>query len=561
MPNIKINFAELAKSTSDLDTINLLINMNDNTITNNLLMYNPNITEEHIKLINSVVTRTNSYSVPRIFTDEIINKYPCLIKFNKYIFRDIIYNNKLEKIPDNIIIDALKIHKLRYFDLYDCIKNLIDKLGKDIFIDLILEKVITQNDNLSYELNKFLDKFTELGITLTDKQIKYLASVNNAVVKNLLIEKNLQEITIDENPDDLINQLSIEQDRNKLKFICLQLNKLTLTDEQYIKIANVVDAQNYWYIDSDMVSFNNCPHDHLINLIINKKIGNTNKTKGIIKHVDWTLDELLELLKHDYIDIKYNDDVYKYIIKHPTEFSNIVMDNIKDDEHYNKFLPVKQIIQNCSKRAQYVYRTLDKLTYNLSEDDLKLLLEFFNASSDKFIKNRFVCEYFEQLKLIHTEKELTAYLDINLYDGFGAIKKYNLYKYLTLYHINHCDPKYFKYIAENEETPLEVLNYLRNISGKGSNKIKNLVKANPTFNKNLKTEKATDNWEDIDSIKEIILEALSRGIIKQSDKDDLGIERDDNSIKDIWKSLTTQDFVSFKQQKYVELAKRAINYQ
>ena len=142
---------------------------------------------------------------------------------------------------------------------------------------------------------------------------------------------------------------------------------------------------------------------------------------------------------------------------------------------------------------------------------------------------------------------------------YSLIKYTNLYKYITVNIIRqNNDRTVLSEIASVEETPIDVLLYLRHITGKGSNEIKNAVKNNPTFIQYQKAEKAAKAKDDADSVRDIILDALDNGVIRQSDKDDLGIERDDNTIRNIWESLTEQDFISWKQQKYVELAKRSI---
>ena len=64
--------------------------------------------------------------------------------------------------------------------------------------------------------------------------------------------------------------------------------------------------------------------------------------------------------------------------------------------------------------------------------------------------------------------------------------------------------------------------------------------------------------EKADLVRDILLQAIDNGKIRQEDKDDLGIEREDHVVRAIWETLADQDFISDKQQKYIELAKRSI---
>ena len=68
----------------------------------------------------------------------------------------------------------------------------------------------------------------------------------------------------------------------------------------------------------------------------------------------------------------------------------------------------------------------------------------------------------------------------------------------------------------------------------------------------------TINKNEADSVKDILHKAIDNGKISQEDKDELGIEREDNVVRAIWESMCDQDFISEKQQKYVELAKRSL---
>ena len=54
MPNIKLDFIDMAKSATSTDTINLLINMKNPDVINTLLQNNPNINEDHIQLLGEL---------------------------------------------------------------------------------------------------------------------------------------------------------------------------------------------------------------------------------------------------------------------------------------------------------------------------------------------------------------------------------------------------------------------------------------------------------------------------------------------------------------------------
>ena len=549
MPNIKLDFIDMAKSATSTDTINLLINMKNPDVINTLLQNNPNINEDHIQLLGEL----NKF--PR--NDEFINKYPNIVKYSEDICKYVILYDKLDKIPNTALLSSPFI-KLSTFHGEAYIKNLINKCGDD-GIDLLLNWIVERSNSIGYYLEDFCSTLTHFGINLNNKQIKYLSSLHNDEIDKVLIKYNYQESN--EDVDTLLAQLFTEKDITKQKLLFTKISKLSLTDEQYIYIANNVNKFSRETHDTMSHIFDNCSIERIINLIIHNKIFYTSSLRYyVLRDRTLTLEEQIELLHHDYIYFKYTDELYKYIANHTEEFSDVVLrcNNIDTIDFY-KYLTVKNYL-STNPSTWKVCEYLSAITFEVSTDDLKTIFEYFLSKKFKNISYSNFIFLYKQFKSIYSDKEmLDQLIEANSSHIYSLIKYTNLYKYITVNIIRqNNDRTVLPEIASVEETPIDVLLYLRHITGKGANEIKNAVKNNPTFIQYQKAEKAAKAKEDADSVRDIILDALDNGVIRQSDKDDLGIERDDNTIRNIWESLAEQDFISWKQQKYVELAKRSI---
>lgn len=591
MASIKLNFIDIAKTTDDQDSINLLINMENWSIIETLLMNNSNITDEHIKLLCDITySHSNNSKLHEILTNhnELIKKYPRFITSKRFLMYAA-QQDLLQYVPDDLIIKAIQITGLEIFNSYyytDAgFKSLIDRIRIDKFLDAIFTNIEAMSYSY-FNIETLLDKLRLLSISLPEKHINYLKSLHDARVDVLLVEYNMSDTnTFDELVSQILDSNTTE---DQLRVIIVKLSKLNLTYDQCKRLIDL-DVQNKFYNCHEcFTEYESMYLETSSNIIVQVLIDtysdgsrNLEDEYRIYRYAynlyNFSTSDQLKLLKSGIMDAtKFNfnsskcDETIDYIINHTDEFPANVIADYNTREYYNKRIPLSNLIENVSSEIINIY-AFEHCIQNrqLTTEDIKLLYTFLNKITTNVYHYRkldvdgIIDNYFEAFMSIYDESSIILIPLVTV----RFIVKHKWFKFITVEKIqNYFNRHYTDYlkvlneVASNEETPIEVLKYLRNnITGQGANSIKRAVKENPVFIENEKDTRVEEAKNEADSVRDIILEALQRGTIKQTDKDDLGIERDNASIKDIWKSLSTQDFISFKQQKYVELAKRSIN--
>lgn len=222
----------------------------------------------------------------------------------------------------------------------------------------------------------------------------------------------------------------------------------------------------------------------------------------------------LEYEKELVID-EYSDELveqHKYYMEHEGGFEYRYNFNIDPKDYIYDVNKIKTDINN--ELSLFPEISCDNVSYGIDSHNFYIgLALYFNDYEIVFLT------YYPELKIYDY-----FYLNI-IYKSFKSIKAIlnNIYKQMSRYTLNELYKKY-------EEEIVLFYVYIRDI-----------------INKN-----------EADSAKDILYKAIDNGKIYQEDKDELGIEREDNVIRAIWENMCDQDFISEKQQKYVELAKRSL---
>ena len=273
--------------------------------------------------------------------------------------------------------------------------------------------------------------------------------------------------------------------------------------------------------------------------------------------------------------------------KHKNDHNTFINKLITDKPELIKllFLNDKADITNYTTDINTIFKILDiidininnfnRLSYSFENSDINIIIDHLKSSSKfkPYIKDILLAIFYDYNKFLSKDNaqlladtiiEAWDFSSCSLYDNrwdilkqlipISKVPKDILFYVAKLLNENNRDG--LIKILSDEECPLSILETYNSVSGTGANKIKQTIRNNPTFIAAHTTEKV--DKDDINDVRDIIRTAISSGTIRQSDKDDLGITRDNATIKDIWKSLVDQEFISNKQQKYVDLAKRSI---
>ena len=550
----KQEILDMAKTTTDKNIIEILIQSNRQEI-NESLLYNPNLNKNQFSYIlrslyyivdfyknNETLLRTHiekygSY----IFTDDIFNFYVRqLIKHFRHIFtRDEIFQilvSMKEKLVQIIVKEdvALEIDKslfTKYLVIDVARGNRVYGSPSRTNWQLNIDEDTLINAFKSESIDVVLQLIDTIGVKfLTNNEIKALQDL-----QDLRILSEIQNVVCEDNhinTDDVIARLEqyyINKNANiNIEGTLIDLSQTVLDEDQYTKIFKILDVSS------------------------NEQYKSIRKVKEIISK-KIPIDMLLSLEINP-------DNVYINLLSWETVTS----------EQFDKLL------QKFPKETYTLYKLYKE--YNIANDNLEQTLNLLYEYKDKLDESTMRQEISHCIVLTIKNKQPTSLILIELHNTYGCYcwgyPEAQFYIKFILENVNKLNVttiinsfkayNFMQYqiddtieLLSDIRCPIEILEYLNTSSGKGSNRFKQAIRNNPTYIAMLNSKKV--ERDIIDDVRDIIKIAINRGVIRQADKDDLGITRDNDTIRDIWKSLVEQEFISNKQQKYVDLAKRAIS--
>lgn len=601
---------DMAKTSNNKDTLDVLVQANKDEI-NEKLLTNPNITKnQFFAIINhsfdsQLVSfyQSNQGEIRRHISQynadsnsELINIY---IKHFKNEFTSDEINQMLLNLEENcipIIIEnnlEVKMNRslyvkyiLKYFEKYRSHRYShasYSEWASNLDHDILDEIFKSDNNSFIFELLRAIKIETlsndELQLLYNKQDVDILRVL--APVVNRITIKSLNPNDILENIKAYLINHNKEIDIQK-EIVNLKTYRNTFDKDFYEELASILTTNcGYKYSASSInyTFFSIIPIDILVSL--STDVSSIDEFRAL----DWknmTIDDFKKLVnkfpKCDvelyqlYIQNTNNTDQKEMLINEILSNENI---NIQHNVLYD--ITPEQLLQFILKDDSYI-NIIDKHDrYKKHPDFFEKDLDIIYKNKNKLAKyNAIMLRFIRNVDSIKSLPEIFIEFYNTELEGFSSTGRKQLYseewqfidhnllklkpklvsKDLDLDRIA-CDyTTYIMRTIERTDCPLEILEYFNTCSGAGSNKIKQIIRKHPTYVDAHKVEHVEK--DDIDDVRDIIRIAISRGIIRQSDKDDLGITRDDDTIRDIWKSLVDQEFISNKQQKYVDLAKMSI---
>lgn len=433
---------------------------------------------------------------------------------------------------------------------------------------------------------------------LTDDQYIYLLSKNDEALTNYIKRVNIRHNTL--SAEEICKKLAKANTVNDTEGLSKdEIDNLLNTLISYTPLSKELLEKiivDYYYFDnlkhsyySIHMIFNGISLDTIMYLLQNIDM-NEALLSDMLIFTKFSTDELVSMIPiiNDedmlkcILTYRHNDKVDKLTLlnavlakksQNADTIKNMMFDIISNRRSDNIDFILYCLENYGSESYEYVF--IDNYRYNIAdnatEEKANKLLSLIPQSkySDRYLPY-IIDKFLEYDKDYDMSKSLDIIKDIlkaqtkfnkNLEYIVSIIRKYNIgaefsnnymYKLVT----TAKDSYYENYDKVLDLCSGEQLEYIYDyISGKNSRNIKKYILASETWQTYSKERAPIDCTPEIS---DLLLKAIHDGQIRQSDKDELDIKDDDDTVKRMWKSLSECDSIIYGYQKYLNLAKRSL---
>lgn len=601
---------DMAKTSNNKDTLDVLVQANKDEI-NEKLLTNLNVTKnQFFAIVNHLSDswlasfyQSNQGEIRRHIsqynTDLDSKLVSVYVTYFKSEFTSDEINQMLLNLEENCIPIIIE-------------NNLEVKMNKSLYIQYILKYLLTNNKyRSSYRYSSSYSKWaSNLDHDILDELFK---SDNNSFICELLKAIKIKTLSNDElqllydkqdadiievlapvidrittksiNPNDILKNIKayINSTREidiKEEIVNLKTYRNTFDKDFYEELVSILASCKYSYTYTlKQTFFSIIPIDTLLSL--SNDVLSMSEYFSSLHWKNMTINDFRKLVNRFpkcasqfyqlYIYNTNNIDQKEMLLNEVLSNENV---NVKCDVLYD--ITPEQLLQFILKDSSYINIISNYYRYRNHPDFLEKDLDILYKNRDKLAKyNNVMLQFIHTMDCTKPLPEIFIEFYNNELEGFSSAGNKQLYseeREFIDHNLLKLKPKlvgkdlnldrragnvdFTMRIVERTDCPLEILEHLNTCSGVGSNRVKQIIRQHPTYVETHKVEHVEK--DDIDDVRDIIRIAISRGTIRQSDKDDLGISRDNDTIRDIWRSLVDQEFISNKQQKYVDLAKLAI---